>query len=380
MSTLAHKSPCAVRLTIPETPRYTFDVAQDVEKAQVDAKSYINGEQEGKDTDRDVTGSPTPAAGRRDVPQAGMSDFFRHYAKRKNFLLLLGTAGSWFVLDVAFYGLSLNNGTILEAIGYSTSNTTNVYQYLYNTAIGNLIIVLAGAVPGYWISVATIDTLGRKTIQLGGFIILTILFIVMGFAYHSLSNNALLAIYVLAQLFFNFGESLARLYMNWCRPCPCGNGQHRRHDFAEDADANAPSQAPTRPRSSSLARCFPRATDPPRTASLLRRARLVPSLARAPFPRCARAAPQRTTPTPGWTTFSRFTPSLCFSGASPRSSFPRRRARRSRSSVAKTTRPLPRSRLRAASRAMATGPGFRLRSVFKQWSDATCSAYEHWLN
>lgn len=41
-----------------------------------------------------------------------------------------------------------------------------------NTAVGNLIIVLAGAIPGYWVTVATVDTLGRKPIQVGGFIIL----------------------------------------------------------------------------------------------------------------------------------------------------------------------------------------------------------------
>lgn len=59
--------------------------------------------------------------------------------------------------------------------------------------------------PGYWVSVATIDTIGRKPIQLMGFVILTILFIVMGFAYKQLPSNGLLAIYVLAQFFFNFG-------------------------------------------------------------------------------------------------------------------------------------------------------------------------------
>lgn len=80
-------------------------------------------------------------------------------------------------------------------------------EILYNTAIGNLIIVLAGAVPGYWVTVATVDTLGRKPIQLGGFIILTVLFIVMGFAYDKLGQNGLLAIYVLAQFFFNFGPN-----------------------------------------------------------------------------------------------------------------------------------------------------------------------------
>lgn len=61
--------------------------------------------------------------------------------------------------------------------------------------------------PGYWVTVATVDTIGRKPIQLMGFLILTILFIVMGFGYHNIGSNGLLAIYVLAQFFFNFGPN-----------------------------------------------------------------------------------------------------------------------------------------------------------------------------
>jgi MFS transporter, PHS family, inorganic phosphate transporter len=95
----------------------------------------------------------------------------------------------------------LNNATILSAIGYSTAGGTTTYQFLYNTALGNLIIVLAGAVPGYWVTVATADNVGRKPIQFMGFGILTVLFAVMGFAYFKLSANGLLAIYVLAQVF-----------------------------------------------------------------------------------------------------------------------------------------------------------------------------------
>jgi MFS transporter, PHS family, inorganic phosphate transporter len=70
-----------------------------------------------------------------------------------------------------------------------------------------LIIVCAGAIPGYWITVATVDTIGRKPIQLMGFILLTIIFIVIGFAYHHLGEGGLMGLYVLAQLFFNFGPN-----------------------------------------------------------------------------------------------------------------------------------------------------------------------------
>ncbi|GAO13775.1 uncharacterized protein UV8b_01578 [Ustilaginoidea virens] len=197
------------RLTVPETPRYTFDVACDVEKAHSDVKTYISCHPEpGADTFPRVAPAQS-GNGVLEVPKASWRDFGRHYSKPKNLGLLIGTAGSWFCLDAAFYGLSLNNAVILEAIGFTTDakSLSSVYQLMYNTTVGNLIIVLSGAVPGYWVSVATIDTLGRKTIQLGGFIILAILFVVMGFAYSHLGKNGLLAIYVLAQFFFNFGPN-----------------------------------------------------------------------------------------------------------------------------------------------------------------------------
>lgn len=107
--------------------------------------------------------------------------------------------------DVAFYGLGLNNSIILQAIGYAKGDT--VYEIFRNTAVGNLIITCAGAIPGYWVTVATVDTIGRKPIQLMGFTILTIIFIVIGFAYSHLGEHGLLALYVLAQFFFNFGPN-----------------------------------------------------------------------------------------------------------------------------------------------------------------------------
>ncbi|KAJ8121361.1 hypothetical protein ONZ43_g2166 [Nemania bipapillata] len=186
----------------------TFDVGRDIEKATEDVKAYMSGRSEGQPDDVARVQNRIAAQEQMQVPKASWSDFFQHYSVRKNALLLFGTAGSWFLLDVAFYGVSLNNASILETIGYSTSGAHNTYDFLYKTSIGNLIIVLAGAVPGYWVSVATLDTLGRKTIQMGGFIILTILFIVWGFAYNHISGHAKLAIFVLAQFFFNFGPNM----------------------------------------------------------------------------------------------------------------------------------------------------------------------------
>jgi PHS family inorganic phosphate transporter-like MFS transporter len=108
-------------------------------------------------------------------------------------------------IQVAFYGLGLNQATILQAIGYGGGAT--VYDQLYKLAAGNCILICAGAIPGYWLAVATIDTVGRKPLQLIGFTMLTILFIIWGFAYHKIPPHGALAIYVLIQLFFNWGPN-----------------------------------------------------------------------------------------------------------------------------------------------------------------------------
>ncbi|MCJ1438131.1 acid phosphatase pho5 [Xylographa pallens] len=193
------------RLTIPETPRFTFDVARDPEKAGEDTKAYIQGKHEGHPDEITRVNGIASAEQSLTVPKASWRDFMRYYMQWKNGKVLLGTAGSWFFLDVAFYGLSLNNSVILQEIGYASG--ANVYQTFYNTAVGNIIIVCAGAIPGYWVTVATVDTIGRKPIQYGGFAMLTILFCIIGFAYDKLGTKGLLALYVVSQFFFNFGPN-----------------------------------------------------------------------------------------------------------------------------------------------------------------------------
>jgi len=193
------------RLTIPETPRYTFDVARDITKGGSDAKAYLAGSAQGVPDEIERVKAVQNDSSQIEVPQASAGDFFRHYAKWKNAKVLIGTAGSWFFLDIAFYGVSLNNSIILTTIGYSGGG--DVYEVFYKNAVGNIILVLAGAVPGYWVTVALVDTVGRKPIQIGGFAILTVIFAIIGFAFHKLSSHGLLALYVLAEFFFNFGPN-----------------------------------------------------------------------------------------------------------------------------------------------------------------------------
>ncbi|KAI9666431.1 MAG: acid phosphatase pho5 [Bathelium mastoideum] len=193
------------RLTIPETPRYTFDVSRDVVKAGSDIKAYLSDKPEGLPDEITRVQTIRESSEALEVPQASWRDFIQHYSQWKHGKVLLGTAGSWFFLDVAFYGLSLNNTIFLQTIGFANGNT--VYETFYNTAVGNLIIVLAGAIPGYWVTVATVDFIGRKPIQMMGFALLTVMFCIIGFGFHVIGEKGLLACYIIAQFFFNFGPN-----------------------------------------------------------------------------------------------------------------------------------------------------------------------------
>jgi PHS family inorganic phosphate transporter-like MFS transporter len=178
------------RLTIPETPRYTFDVARDIGKGKGDVSAYMKGKSEGSGDDAARLRAFNSSVALK-IPKASWRDFISFYSNWKNGKILLGTAGSWFLLDVAFHVLGLNSSTVLTAINYGKG--PNLYVILYNLAAGNCILVCAGAIPGYWTTVALVDTVGRKPIQLMGFIVLTILFIIWGFDFNNLSGTAHLA-------------------------------------------------------------------------------------------------------------------------------------------------------------------------------------------
>lgn len=197
------------RLTIPETPRFTMDIERNLDRATAD----IVGALRHQDVDYDPDNIRRIAA-----PKASWSDFSQHFGKWENGKVLFGAAYSWFALDIAFYGLGLNSSIILSTIGFGSPDPTfkgtlKYYQNLYNISVGNLVLSVAGLIPGYWMSFLVIDSWGRKPIQLMGFIALTILFVVMGFGYNAMTasttgTNVFVFLYCLADFFQNFGPNV----------------------------------------------------------------------------------------------------------------------------------------------------------------------------
>ena len=73
-----------------------------------------------------------------------------------------------------------------------------------------MIISALGSVPGYWFTVFLVDRLGRKFIQIMGFSILTVLFLILGIWFTSIRDTSTILffiIYSLIQFFCNFGPN-----------------------------------------------------------------------------------------------------------------------------------------------------------------------------
>lgn len=172
------------RLTIPETPRFTMDVERNVRQAALDIETIL------------TTGSfyldPDATIERVQAPKASRRDFVAYFSKRENISQLIGMAYSWFAVDVSFYGLGLNNSSILSTIGFSPDNSLHGAAYVYDSlrkiCVGNMIITVAGLIPGTWLTFLFVDNWGRKPIQLLGFAMSTILFVIMGALYLPMSS------------------------------------------------------------------------------------------------------------------------------------------------------------------------------------------------
>ena len=122
---------------------------------------------------------------------------------------MLGTASTWFLLDVVFYANGLFNHDVTSLI-LSNGKPTTALQDAWNSAFICLV-----AVPGYILSVNFMELVGRKNVQMNGFVAMGLLFLVCGHyrdwfleADAPFSRKLLfLVLYSLTFLFSNFGPN-----------------------------------------------------------------------------------------------------------------------------------------------------------------------------
>lgn len=146
------------------------------------------------------------------------------------FRKILGTAGTWFLFDVVFYGNTLFQPVVIKtAFGYDNydDNNNNEYGSMLRNVRDSFILTMI-ALPGYFTTIALI---GRKIgplnciktrysflgvihqtprfIQIQGFVTMTILYAIIGYTWEDLTQHHVLLITLYGSTFFfsNYGPN-----------------------------------------------------------------------------------------------------------------------------------------------------------------------------
>jgi PHS family inorganic phosphate transporter-like MFS transporter len=201
-----------LRMRLPESPRFTAQVDHDVELAAANVAVAKAGDKAAHKKLNDNKDRITLKA------------YLNFICRRRNFLILVGTASCWFFMNTSFYSQSLFTPDILTNIGFNpslslTSTGMDMYTKAYKTCAGNGIILLCGTVPGYYPPIFLVNKMGRLVIQKMGFSIMCLTLMIMSAAYPQLlpaSNTAAsingtpwayIMLFCLMFFFTNFGPN-----------------------------------------------------------------------------------------------------------------------------------------------------------------------------
>ena len=172
-----------LRRRITETPHFLLGV-----KGDVTATARTVGQ---------LTGT-TVAAAEAVAPLRSAASIL--FTDRRYLLTLIGTAISWMLVDMGFYGNSVSSGLVMKAL------------QPHGTLVGNTLtsfwIFLIAAAPGYWVSALLVDRLGRRFIQLLGFSVMALayatLWLVPGI---TAASTAFFLVYAVSYFFIEFGPN-----------------------------------------------------------------------------------------------------------------------------------------------------------------------------
>lgn len=113
------------RLTITETPRFTMDIRRNVRQANMDIDSFLTPNSSTVDAPSTIQRVQPPRPSRR--------DFIRHFSHWSNMKVLIGTAYSWFALDVSG-GHDITNLWLLTLRNITDSILWSEFEYQHHSA------------------------------------------------------------------------------------------------------------------------------------------------------------------------------------------------------------------------------------------------------
>jgi MFS family permease len=147
-----------LRVKMPESPRFQERVQGESHRAARQLALFSDG----------VVNVPA-AAQSAAVQHLGLRQFL---TDRRTLVLLLGTAGSWFLFDYAYYGNTLSLPAILKEVAPHATIVTKLAWTLG--------IFMVFAVPGYLLAFTKMDKIGHRRLQLIGFGVMACAFGALG--------------------------------------------------------------------------------------------------------------------------------------------------------------------------------------------------------
>jgi MFS transporter, PHS family, inorganic phosphate transporter len=179
-----------LRRQIHETPRFALagGAHEEAQAAIADATGVGSGKV-----------APGESAARH--PQSVAEGFLELIKNRRLLIWLAGTAGCWMLLDFCYYGNTISQPEILKLADAHASELT--------TVLLQLAIVAVFAVPGYIVAIWLLDRVGRRTIQLIGFAVMALMFLLIGLIPAVVKNLApFLILYGISYFFTEFGPNM----------------------------------------------------------------------------------------------------------------------------------------------------------------------------
>jgi PHS family inorganic phosphate transporter-like MFS transporter len=173
------------RSRMPESPRFQSRVNGQADRAAADLQRF---------TADSINTSSTSAV---DSRLMGLREFL---VNPRMILLMLGTAGSWFLFDYAYYGNTLSLPSILSEVSPDATLVTKLML--------TLALFVVFAVPGYLFAVWKMDKIGHRRLQFIGFAIMAICFLALA-AFPTLTINVapFVAIFGVSYFFTEFGPN-----------------------------------------------------------------------------------------------------------------------------------------------------------------------------
>ena len=179
-----------LRTKMPESPRYRAQVQGRAADAASQLADFTGGMVSGHGS-----GAPRQTMGLR-----------AFLTNRRYLIMLAGTAGTWFLLDYAYYGNTISTPQILGLISPAASTTTKIAL--------QLAIFVVAAVPGYVLAIARLDRIGHRRLQLTGFAMMALCFAIIAIVPGMTTMVVpFLLVYGVSYFFTEFGPNMTTFVM-----------------------------------------------------------------------------------------------------------------------------------------------------------------------